>query len=108
MEGRHQVSRLEARHHGGFLVFLGEELEGIRPQNGGHMAGTQKAVHPEVLLDQQGPEGGGRGFQQAQQGEVFQALPLSLQHRQGGAGGGGLKPHPQEHHLLFRVGFGQF
>ena len=72
------------------------------------MAGTQKAVHPEVLLAQQGPEGGGRGFQQAQQGEVFEPLPLGLQHRQGGAGGSGLKPHSQEYHLLFRVGFGQF
>ena len=71
------------------------------------MAGAQKAVHPEVHLPQQGPEGGGRGFQQAQQGEVFESLPLGLQHRQGGAGGGGLKPHSQKHHLFFRVGFGQ-
>ena len=71
------------------------------------MAGAQKAVHPEVLLAQQSPEGGGRGFQQAQQGEVFQALPLGFQHRQGGAGGGGLKPHPQEHHLFFWMSFGQ-
>ena len=106
MEGRHQVPRLKTRHHGGFLVLLGEKGKGFRPQNGGHMAGAQKAVHPEVLLAQQSPEGGGRGFQQAQQGEVLEPLPLSLQHRQGGAGGSGLKPHSQEYHLLFWMGFG--
>ena len=37
----------------------------------------------------------------------MEPLPLSLQHRQGGAGGSGLKPHSQEHHLLFWMGFGQ-
>ena len=100
------ILRLEAGDDGGHAVFLRQEAKALFPDDGGHMARAEKALHRKALHGHQGPQRRLHQLQHGPDGKVFDALLLCREGRRGGAGGGGLKAHAQEDHFLFRMGLG--
>ncbi len=99
VDGLEQVHGLEARHHDGHLVLLGQGHVLRRAHDAAHVARGDEAVHPPLGRGQHRFQGRGHQDVGDQDGVVLQPPSPGLEDRHGVGRCRGLEAHREEHHL---------